>query len=271
MRAHRMKLSFLAVASLLVVACGIPEEEHQSALDNIKSLKADLAAQKKTCDETIADLDKRTRGLTEENSAMKAKLVSLGQDLSAVKTQAGAYLADISEKDKEIAALMKAQEAARKRAAMFKNLVNKFKGMIDSGKLKVEIRKGRMIVKMSDKILFDPGKDRLKKEGKAALMEVAKILAQIPDRAFQVAGHTDNVPIRSRRFKSNWELSTARAVGVVKFMAESGLDPQRLSAAGYGPYDPVGKNSTDEGRMLNRRIEITLMPSLEELPKFVDG
>jgi chemotaxis protein MotB len=265
MSAHRIMLACLT--GLLLVACGIPEEEHQSALDKIKSLKADLAAQKKTCDETIGDLDKKNKSLTEENSAMKAKLVSLGQDLSKVKTQAGAYLADISQKEKEIADLMKAQEAARKRAAMFKNLLNKFKSMIDSGKLKVEIRKGRMIVKMSDKILFDPGKDRIKKEGQAALVEVAKILAEIPERNFQVAGHTDNMPIRSRRFKSNWELSTARAVGVVKFMAKNGLDPRRLSAAGYGPYDPVGDNSTDDGRMLNRRIEITLMPSIEELPK----
>jgi len=75
---------------------------------------------------------------------------------------------DISAKEKEIADLMKAQEAARKRAAMFKNLLNKFKSMIDSGKLAVEIRKGKMIVKMSDKILFDPGKDKIKKEGEAA-------------------------------------------------------------------------------------------------------
>jgi len=122
----------------------------------------------------------------------------------------------------------------------------------------------------ADKILFDPGKDRIKKEGKQALLEVTKILAEIPDRAFQVAGHTDNVPIRSRRFKSNWELSAARAVNVVKFMAKNGMEGKRLSAAGYSEYDPVKDNSTDEGRTFNRRIEITLMPSIEELPKIGD-
>lgn len=266
MRAHWTLLLFTVMAAGLL-ACGIPEEEHQSALDKIKSLKAEMAQQKTTCDETVAELDKKNKELSSENSAMKAKLVSLGQDLSKVKTQAGAYLEDIGEKEKQIAALMKAQEQARKRAAMFKNLISKFKNMIDSGKLQVEIRKGRMIVKMSDKILFDPGKAKLKKEGAQQLKEVTQILSAIPDRSFQVAGHTDNIPIRSRRYKSNWELSTARAVSVVKLMAENGMDPSRLSAAGYSKYDPVGDNSTEDGRMLNRRIEITLMPSIEELPK----
>jgi chemotaxis protein MotB len=193
--------------------------------------------------------------------------VSLGQDLSSLKTQAGALSADLTAKQQQIADLLKAQEAARQRAAMYRNLVAKFQSMISSGQLQVAVRKGRMIVQMSDKILFDPGKDQLKKEGQAALMEVTKILATIPDRHFQVAGHTDNKPIKTARFKSNWELSTARAVNVVKFMGEQGMDSVRLSAAGYGPFDPVGDNNTDEGRQLNRRIEITLMPSIEELPK----
>ena len=82
----------LAAVSASLLACGIPEEEHQSALDKIKSLKAEMAQAKKTCDETISDLDTKNKELTGENSVMKAKLVSLGQDLSKVKTQAGAYL-----------------------------------------------------------------------------------------------------------------------------------------------------------------------------------
>ena len=73
--------------------------------------------------------------------------------------------------------------------------------------------------------------------------------AAIALRRFQIAGHTDNVPIKSRRrFKSNWELSTARALKVLKFMIKRGMDAKRLSAAGYGPYDPVGDNSTEAGR-----------------------
>ena len=251
-----------------LAACGIPEEQHQSVLDELKQLKADMAAQGKSCEEAKADLQAKNKICSDENMVMKTKLSELGQDLSKLKTQAGAYLADISQKQKQIAELLKAQEAAKRRAARFKSLLDKFKKMIATGNVKVEMRKGRMIVKMSDKILFAPGKDKLKEEGEQALLEVTRILAGIGDQTFQVAGHTDNVPIRSRRFKSNWELSAARAVNVVKFMSESGMDPTRVSAAGYSEYDPVGDNTTSDGKAMNRRIEITLVPNLKDLPGF---
>ncbi len=257
----------LITASMLM-GCGIPKEQHQSVLDELKQLKADMAAKDKACEEAKADLQTKNDGLSEENSVMKAKLSELGQDLTQMRTKAGAYLQDISEKQKQIAELLKAQEAAKRRAEQFKALLDKFQAMIASGNVKVEMRNGRMIVKMSDKILFDPGKDKLKPEGEAALVEVTRILAGLENQTFQVAGHTDNVPIRSARFKSNWELSTARAVNVVKFMGENGLDPTRLSAAGYSEYDPVGDNTTEDGRAMNRRIEITLVPNLKDLPGF---
>lgn len=265
-----VNLGFILIGFTLV-ACGIPEEQHQATLDELKKVKAEMKAKEEACKQDKDKLDAEIKTLTAENTVMKTKLTSLGEDLSKLKTQAGAYMQDLSQKEQQIADLMKAQEAARARAQMFKDLVSKFQAMIDSGKLKVEIRQGRMIVKMSDKILFDPGKDKIKDEGEAALTEVTKILSDIPNRKFQIAGHTDNIPIRSARFQSNWELSTARAVNVVKFMIESGMDPKRVSAAGYGEYDPVGDNATEDGRMMNRRIEITLMPNIEELPGFSES
>jgi len=257
----------MAVAlATLTIGCGIPEEQHQKTLDEVKALKAEMASEQQSCAQDKRLLEEKNSAMGDENLALKAKLTSMGQDVSKLQTQAGQMVANLSEKEQMIADLMKAQEAARKRAAVYQNLVNKFQKMISSGKLKVSVRKGRMIVQMSDKILFDPGKAKLKKEGSEALLEVTVVLAGIAERQFQVAGHTDNIPIKTRRFKSNWELSTARAVNVVKFMAKNGMDPSRLSAAGYGPFDPVGDNSKDEGRQLNRRIEITLMPQLDEMP-----
>ena len=81
-----------------------------------------------------------------------------------------------------------------------------------------------------------------------------------------VAGHTDNQPIRTAEFKNNWFLSTARANSVVQFMIKQGFPAKNLAAAGYGEFDPVAKNDTDDNRELNRRIEIILVPNLEELP-----
>src|SRR5207253_90105 len=99
-----------------------------------------------------------------------------------------------------------------------------------------------------DNILFDPGKTNLKKDGKEALREVSQVLATIEKRKFQVAGHTDNQPIHGK-YKTNWELSTARAVEVVHFMIKEGKMPaDRLSAAGFADQLPVMPNDSDEGR-----------------------
>ena len=95
--------------------------------------------------------------------------------------------------------------------------------------------------------------------------QVAAGLKTLPTRRFQVAGHTDNVPIQTARFSSNWELSTARAVQVARFLVAQGVKPEELSAAGYGEFDPIAPNAEPSGRARNRRIEITLQPNIDEL------
>ncbi len=107
----------------------------------------------------------------------------------------------------------------------------------------------------------------LKPAGRAALEEVAVVLASIPDRHFQIGGHTDNVPISTARFPSNWELSTGRAVEVTRFLVAREVSPTVLSATGYGEFDPVASDDTPEGKARNRRIEITVVPNIDELVK----
>jgi chemotaxis protein MotB len=140
--------------------------------------------------------------------------------------------------------------------------------MIDAGQLSVYIRNGRMLVKLPDNVLFDPGRTDIKAAGKDAIAQLTSALQAIAGRKFQVAGHTDDTPIHTAKFPSNWELSTARAVVVVNFMIKSGMEPPRLSAAGFADTDPVASNEAPEGKAQNRRIEIELLPNLEELPKF---
>ena len=106
----------------------------------------------------------------------------------------------------------------------------------------------------------------MKPDGKAALTKVAQVLSTVGDRDFLVAGHTDNVPIRTAMFPSNWELSTRRAVEVVHILVAQGMSPKVLAAAGYGEFDPVAANDTPEHRAQNRRIEIVLQPNLSDLP-----
>ena len=258
-----MKQILLLAAVVLVGGCGIDKEVYEAKVAELNKTKAELDQNKKDAAEAKRHCDETQARLDAENMAMKQKLQALGQDLSK--------LTSTSEEDKKrIAELQKRQEAAEKRAAQFREMMNKFRSMIDAGKLQVEIRNGLMLVKLPDNILFDPGKTEIKKEGKDAIAQVTQILSGIEGRKFQVTGHTDNIPIKSARFKSNWELSTARAVEVVKLMISDGMDPKRLSAAGYADELPVGDNATDEGRRANRRIEIVVQPNIEDLPSMED-
>lgn len=167
----------------------------------------------------------------------------------------------------ELADLRAQQEEIQKRLASFRALTEKFRRMIDSGKLTVILRHGRMVVKMPAGVLFDSGSADLSKEGKDSLREVAGILKTM-DRRFMIAGHTDNQPVMTNDagHKNNLELSTARALNVAQFLISSGMNPSKLVAAGYAEHEPVRENSTEPGRRENRRIEIVLLPNVTELP-----
>jgi chemotaxis protein MotB len=137
--------------------------------------------------------------------------------------------------------------------------------MIDAGELRIALRDGRMMLVLPTDVLFDSGKAVVKPAGRRALEQVGVALASLSEREFQVAGHTDNEPIRVSGYASNWQLSTARALEVVEILMERGVAAQRLSAAGYGEFDAIADNDSVEGRARNRRIEITLVPNIDEL------
>ncbi len=251
------------VAAAWLGGCGVPEDQYNAKLKELSDTQAQLDQSRKDADAAKAAADAAQRKLDAENKSLKEKLAALGQDIASRTT-------DLESARKRMEEMAKAQAAAEKRAAQFREMVAKFKSMIDAGKLQVEIRNGLMLVKLPDNILFDPGKTEIKTAGQDAIKQVTQILAGIEGRKFQVTGHTDNVPIKSHHFKSNWELSTARAVEVVKLMISDGMDPKRLSAAGYADELPVADNGTDEGRQKNRRIEIVVVPNIEDLPPMDD-
>ena len=173
----------------------------------------------------------------------------------------------------ELETLRTQREQTAKRLAAFKELSAKLKKMIDAGRLNVEVRKGRMTVKLPAGVLFSSGSAELSRDGELALMEVAIALRQLKDRSFMVIGHTDSRPLEAKadaRFADNWELSTGRAVRVTKFLIEAKIAAENLIAAGHGPFDPVGDNKTKQGRAENRRIEIVVLPNIEELPPVLE-
>jgi chemotaxis protein MotB len=147
----------------------------------------------------------------------------------------------------------------------FRDMSAKLQKMVDAGKLGVRVRDGRLVMRLPQDVLFPSGVANISRDGELALMEVAVILRQFPDRRFMVAGHTDNQPVKES-FKDNWELSVARALVVTRFLVEAKMKAQNIVAAGYGEHDPIATNATPEGRRENRRIEIILLPDLSELP-----
>ena len=236
-----------------------------------------------TFDAKVAELDKALKEqstLKQDNAKLQGQIDDLNKQIADLKKQmdqvkaygkgkadeAGALAAGMDNLQKRLDELEKQKKTAEARAAMFRSLVDKLRSMVDAGQIKVTVRNGRMLLVLPNDILFDSGKTELKAEGKDAIGKVAKVLAGMPDRHFLVAGHTDNLRIKTKQFRSNWELSTERAVEVVRLLVDNGMKPNQVGAAGYAEYDPAADNATAEGQKLNRRIEIVVEPTLSELP-----
>jgi chemotaxis protein MotB len=176
------------------------------------------------------------------------------------------YTGEINAMEAALAEAAAREARAAKRLAEYNSMLKQLKSMIDSGKLKVRIVRNKMVIELPEAVLFASGSAKLKTEGVRVLAELGPVLASIKGREFQVGGHTDNKPIRTKRFPSNWELSGARAIDVTQLLIEYGVPTTRVSAAAYADSQPVADNETKEGRALNRRIEIALQPNLDELP-----
>lgn len=158
-----------------------------------------------------------------------------------------------AEKDRQVRQMEDAQSA----------LERALKKEIGEYQAKLEMTERGLVITFLTEIFFNSGKAEVRDEGKEALSKVAEVLnANVPDSAVAVEGHTDNVPIKYSGWKSNWELSSARALAVLHFLIdESSVAPTRLSANGYGEFRPVTANDTPEGRQQNRRVEIVILPS----------
>ncbi len=268
------------VASTLLAsgAAGcVKSSTHRAKVAEITKRAGDAEAREGKLKQQVAALDEQVKSLTAERATLQ-KQVEL---TASVNTSMEARLRELGEsveslnQEKQVAAmrleeLRRQKAAAEARAQVFRDLVAKLRQMIDSGQLKVIIRDGRMIIALPNDILFDSGKTEVKKDGQTALARVAQVLATVGDRRFLVAGHTDNVPIKTSRFPSNWELSTARAVVVTQFLVSKGMSAKVLAAAGYSEFDPVAANDTPERQAQNRRIEIVLQPNLSDLPPLDD-
>ena len=238
-------LVFSAISLLFSLsACGVPTAEHTRVVNELSDcakLRDETTVQLNTCRNQV-------KNLSAENDAFK-------QDKEALLAQV----------DELNAKAVKAEQL-EKATQTYQDLQKKLEKEIQEGQIKLTEMKNRLTMTMVDKILFPSGSADISKEGRTVLDKVVTILKEVKDKRIQVEGHTDNVRIYSAikaKYPTNWELSTARATQVVRYLQEQGgLDPKVLSATGYAEYQPVAANDTDAGRAQNRRIEIVLLPLL---------
>jgi chemotaxis protein MotB len=222
----------------------------------------------KATDSKKSELQKELDQANSKIQEMRLLITELQNQLGNTSRDKSKLQASVKEMQEAIADLTKRKQETEKRIREFRDLTNKFKKFIDTGRLSVKIIDGRMVVALNSDVLFSSGSSRLSNDGATAIEEVALLLASIPNKKYQVEGHTDNVPIRTKVFPSNWDLASARALTVLKKMTDAGLSPNRISAASFGEHNPVASNDSKDGRQQNRRIEIIIVPDLSNLPGF---
>ena len=190
---------------------------------------------------------KRTDDLENENANLRNRIVQLQKDKAKEVKQV------YERKGKEISELEQAK----------RELEESLKKEIGEYKAKLQMTERGLVITFVSEIFFDSGKDKVKENGKITLDKVAEVLNRdVPNSNVAIEGHTDNDPIKYSGWKSNWELSSARALAVLHHLIGEGkIKPQRLSANGYGEFHPVAPNDSVQNKQKNRRVEIVILPS----------
>lgn len=260
----KVSMLTLVTASIFSSACGFSQEEMDSKQREVEKLSAELKAAKGQ----IASDQARFNDAQTDLDRVRGDLKSAGKD----KDQLKRALAEYEQRTAQLSAI----------EARFRLLRDKLARLTSFG-LKVEVRNNRMVIQLPGDILFDSGKDELRKQGTEVLQQVADIIRTDQDlnsRNFQVAGHTDNARYMGGPFRDNWGLSLMRARTVLLFLISpsaagkdgkttgGGLNAQKWSAVGYGEMDPIAgtvdKQTKDE-MTKNRRVELVVQPNVDEM------
>jgi chemotaxis protein MotB len=241
-----------AVGAALALACATPAA-HRAEIARQRALSADLLS----CKRTALDASKTREKLLLEKRSLDLERLDLIAEIETARQGNESMRKTLEE---ERAARSSREAQIQELSGTYQGLVEQLENEVRAGELEIEELKGRLQVRALDQILFDPGSAEIKPHGRDVLAKVAKQLAKASDRAVRVEGHTDDRPIRTERFPSNWELSVGRAATVARFLGENGVAPTRLEVVGYGEFRPIAANDTAQNRARNRRIEIVLAP-----------
>ena len=278
MRRTISPLPALVLIGAMALGCGYSEDEWQAQLSKYGKLDQAHKSQSKTLAEIQAELGgakARVKLLVEQLEAMGVNLDETQAQLEVSGSENDILAANLAEVNRALVEYKARAVQLEKIKNRFEVLRDKLKKLTNLG-LKVAIRHNRMVISLPGDVLFASGRDNLRAEGVQVLAAVAHVIRtddQLAKRYFQIAGHTDSNALKGGRFKDNWGLSAMRAREVLVFMIApldgdtggGGLSSERLHAAGYAATDSIASNDTKEGRQTNRRVELVLMPDVEEM------
>ena len=230
----------------------------------LAKLRETIEATKSRANQDLGELQRSLDDATVLNASLRAELERLGGNVDSLVKEKGALTSSLEAVKARLEELRRAQAAAERRTQQMHQLVQRFRKMADAGQLAVGVRRGRMVLQLPADVLFDSARAALKPAGRQTIVRIATVLRGVRDRQFQVAGHTDDQPIASKNYPSNWYLSVSRAIKVVEILVHAGVKPSVLSASGYGEFDPIVPNDSAANRQRNRRIEIVIQPNVDE-------
>ena len=241
------------------------QSEYNALKANYDNLTASYDALEKNSSAAIADNVKKNRELLAQLEAKEQALAAENSRLEALKKQ----LEDRSNRVAELESVIAAKDKAM---TDLKNAISKALTDFEGKGLTVEQRDGKVYVSMENKLLFGSGSWAVGSEGRRAVQQLGAVLADNPEIAILIEGHTDNVPYKGNtQLSGNWDLSTKRATAIVNILRENAnINPENLTAAGRGEYAPIATNDTAEGKAKNRRIEVILTPKLDELSRLLN-
>jgi chemotaxis protein MotB len=272
------------LSSIILISCVSnkkferAESQSRATRDSLMGVNSNLMADLNTCKDSTNAKDKRIAYLQDQNAILKQnnnQAIMQLQNLSVItSTQAESIkksLDNIGAKDTYI---MDLQREMQRKDSLNMALVMNLKGAIGNmadEDINIKVDKGVVFIDISDKLLFKSGSYDITPRAKEVLGKVATVLKNQPDLEFMVEGHTDNIPYKRPPLIDNWDLSVKRATAVVRILQnEYGLPPYHITSAGRSEYQPVTTNDTNEGRAMNRRTRIVILPQLDQFFKLLE-
>ena len=257
-------LFFLTLIVALSLGSCVSSKKYNASEAKVNRLQRDSSFVQNRlteCNASLKEQNDRNASLRNENSLVEG-------DLRALSTASKMTIADQAKRLKRLQDMIQTQKDVMSK---LKNSITDAMMNYKTDELSVYLKDGNVYVSLAEKLLFKSGSDVVDPKGREALKSLALVINNTSDISVMIEGHTDNVPIKTKMFSDNWELSTARANAIVRILTtDNGFDPGRITASGRSQFHPVMDNDATEGRAANRRTEVILSPDLKEIYKLLE-